>query len=382
MSPRRWPEILTVDDESRWAEVLDQIGRYDFCHLHSYSRLAERSGHGRARMFVYASGEHVLAFPLLLREIETSAVEGTRETPHDVTSVYGYAGPISKRSDVPEDIASHFMGFVSDYFREHSVVSALSRMHPLLDQSSILDAVGEVVPVGCTLSVDLSVPESEQISAYRRNHRQDIKRLSAMGVVCEEVGAERLDDFVEMYYENMDRVKATRAYYFSRAYFEHLLTEMGDVSHLFMCFHDGAPIAGSIFTHCRGIVQWHLSGSRGDFDGPPPGKLIFDVGRRWANRLGARVLHLGGGVGGRKDTLYHFKRGFTKREHTYSVWRHVVDADLYAELTRAVSELSGAAPDDGFFPLYRHPIFEEALACKRKGGTPPPEGALHREHSR
>lgn len=370
MSRLRDCEVLTTSDASRWSEVLDQIGRHDFCHLHSYSRLAELSGHGRARMFVYRSGEHLLAFPLLLRDIDVTEVPGIQGTLRDVTSVYGYAGPLANRSDVSEDVSTRFMGSIDDYFREHRVVSALSRMHPLLDQGPILDRLGKAVPVGCTLSVDLLLPEAEQFSAYRRNHRQDIKRLRAMGVTCAEVGLERLEDFVAMYHDNMDRVKAATRYYFSRSYFEHLLADMGDVSHLFMCLHDGRPVAGSIFTLCQGFVQWHLSGSRTDFDGPPPTKLIFDVARRWAKERGAHTLHLGGGVGGSKDSLYHFKRGFTRREHVYSIWRHIADPDVYAELTRVMSELSGLEPDDGFFPLYRHPIFEQALARRDEVNTP------------
>ncbi len=362
MACPREPEILSVHDESRWAEVLEEIGRHDFCHLHSYSKLAELSGHGRAQMFAYRAGDYVLAFPLLVRHIEVGHIAGLGDGLHDVTSVYGYAGPIANSRAIPEHVSARFLGAIDEHFRAHRVVSAMSRMHPLLEQSAILHGLGEVVPVGWTLSVDLSLPDEQQLSAYRRNHRQDIKRLRSMGVRCEEVGVERLDDFVEMYYENMGRVHASRAYYFDRSYFEHLLTEMRGVAHLFMCHYEGAPIAGSIFTLCRGIVQWHLSGSRADFAGPPPTKLIFEVARGWAKEQGAHTLHLGGGVGGSRDSLYHFKRGFTKREHVYSIWRHVVDEDAYDELTRLISQAAGVRPDDGFFPLYRHPLFEEILS--------------------
>ncbi len=364
MVPLRQIEVLSSEDRSHWAEVLEAIGRHDFCHLPSYNRLAELSGHGLARMFAYREGDYLMAFPVLFREIDIASASRQGGPWSDVTSVYGYAGPIANRSDIPEEISARFMGLVHDYFGEHRVVSAVSRMHPLLDQSPILDGFGEVAPVGWTLSVDLTAPEEEQQAAYRRNHRQDIKRLRSMGVTCEEVGVERLDVFVEMYYENMDRVKASQEYYFSRSYFEHLLTDMPGVVHLFMCHHEGVPVAGSIFTLCRGIVQWYLSGSRSGFEGPPPTKLMFDVARRWANEQGAHTLHLGGGVGGSRDSLYHFKRGFTQREHVYSIWRHVVNSQVYGEFTRAMSEAAGVRPEDGYFPLYRHPLFRQVVRCK------------------
>ncbi|MFB3880272.1 MAG: lipid II:glycine glycyltransferase FemX [Armatimonadota bacterium] len=360
-------EVLSVREEARWAAVLDQIGAYDFCHLPAYSRLAEASGHGRAAMFVYQEGEHLLAFPLLFRPIVQGGdrIEGGPWT--DVTSVYGYAGPLATGDQIPEQTARGFMSWVAECFREQRAVSALSRMHPLLpQQSGVLNGLGEISPVGWTLSVDLTAPEEEQTRCYRRNHRQDIRRLTTMGVVCEEVGMERVDEFVDIYYENMDRVRAASEYYFSRDYFRRLFGDMPGVTHLFMCRHEGRAIAASIFTLCSGICQWYLSGSRSDFDGPPPTKLIFDVARRWAGASGAHTLHLGGGVGGSRDSLYHFKRGFTQREHVYSIWKCVVNQPVYDELARLMCEAHGSTPADDYFPRYRHPAFQAARAVGGK----------------
>ncbi len=356
-------EILTTADRPLWAQALDEIGRHDFCHLASYSALAEQAGHGQARLFVYREGEYKMAFPILLREIPQQDVFAG-ECWKDVTSVYGYAGPIANRPMLPKLVSRQFMEFVHKYFLENRVVSAFSRMHPLLEQSSILDGFGEVAPVGWTLSVDLKQPEEEQLSAYRRNHRQDIKHLQAMGVECGEAGIEGLDVFVSMYYENMDRVGASRDYYFSRSYFEHFFTDMEGVTHLFICRHEGRPIAGGIFTLCRGIVQWYLSGSTADFDGPPPTKLMFDVARRWAIAQEAEVIHLGGGVGGARDSLYNFKRGFTSREHTYSVWRQIVNEEIYWDLARHAAGEAALLPSDGYFPIYRSPAFQAAGESK------------------
>ncbi|MBN1460715.1 MAG: GNAT family N-acetyltransferase [Armatimonadetes bacterium] len=369
-------EILGTDDDSRWRETLEETGRHDFCHLVEYSRLAERSGHGRAELLVWRDGDQLLAFPVLFRSIDIELYPKVDGVWSDMSSVYGYAGPIAKPPQVSEEVSRECMAALDEYLRARHIVSAFCRMHPLLEQRSIFDECGEVVPVGRTLSLDLTQPEEAQRAAYRRNHRQDIRRLEKMGVECSEVGLDAVNHFVEMYWENMDRVRAARRYYFSRAYFECLLTDMKEVVHLFMCHHEGRPISGSIFTNCCGIVQWWLSGSRSDFDGPPPAKLLFDYARRWAVEQGASVLHLGGGVGGNQDSLYHFKRGFTKREHVYLNWRHIVNEEVYADLVRSRAEATGVTPDESFFPLYRHPAFEcltpaaspdEGASAKREG---------------
>jgi sugar O-acyltransferase (sialic acid O-acetyltransferase NeuD family) len=60
--------------------------------------------------------------------------------------------------------------------------------------------------------------------------------------------------------------------------------------------------------------------------------LLFDTVRLWANEQGARVVHLGGGVGSKEDSLFHFKAGFSDRRHVFPTWQWVVEPDAYREL--------------------------------------------------
>jgi len=307
-------------------------------------------------MLVFEREGCLIAFPVLVRDIDIAPALGIGGAWKDVTSVYGYAGPVSSVAVIPAQAKEHFTGFVNEFLRGNCVVCACSRLHPLLEQSLMLSGCGQVVELGCTLSIDLTLPEDEQWRAYRRNHRQDIQRLQSMGVTCEETGPERMDEFVEMYYETMDRKGATREYYFTRAHFEYLLGGMGDKVHLLIARHEGRALAGGLFTLCCGIVQWHLSGSHaGQLEGRAT-KLVLDTARRWAQNLGARTLHLGGGLGGSRDSLHHFKRGFGSREHPYRMWRHISNPDMYAELCRAASGSASVDLTVPFFPVYRDPL--------------------------
>ncbi len=359
-------EILTTADAARWQELLSRTQAFDFCHLPAFHRLAEHCGQGEARLLAWCEGEVVLLFPLLLREVAEVVPEVGRGW-RDVTSVYGYAGPLASGPAPPETHA-RFLAFLEAYFREQQVVSAFSRLHPLLEQAPLLAGYGEVAPVGWTLSLDLRQSEEAQVAGYRRNHRQDIKKLAALGATCEQAGVEQLGEFTAMYYDTMDKVGASPQYYFSKHYFTHLLEDLPEVVHLFMCRAEGEALAGGIFTLCQGIVQWYFSGSHPTYAGPPPAKLLFEEARQWACARGAHTLHLGGGVGGQRDSLYHFKCGFTHREHVYSVWRHVVFPEVYEELARAQVARRGEAPEGDFFPRYRHPAFgAPARVCSQEG---------------
>ena len=114
-----------------------------------------------------------------------------------------------------------------------------------------------------------------------------------------------------------------------------------------------------MFTICDGIVQYHLGGTRNEFIEFSPMTLMIDTVRLWANEIGARVFHLGGGVGSKEDSLFHHKAGFSDRRHDFTTWRFIVTPNIYRELCEQrirMNELQGLEPTSAeYFPAYRCP---------------------------
>lgn len=69
------------------------------------------------------------------------------------------------------------------------------------------------------------------------------------------------------------------------------------------------------------------------------------------------MLHLGGGVGAKTDSLFYFKSGFSDRRHEASVWRWVVLPGIYKELCDRrmhwYRKNDANAASAGYFPAYR-----------------------------
>jgi hypothetical protein len=82
---------------------------------------------------------------------------------------------------------------------------------------------------------------------------------------------------------------------------------------------------------------------------------MIDAIRQWAKQRGNRVYHLGGGLGGSKDSLYEFKAAFSKLRADFYTWRAVVNPDAYHNLVAQWEQRSGAQADetDSYFPAYR-----------------------------
>ena len=334
-------EILSLDQKDRWNAVVRSMNRYDFYHLAEYHQL-EHSG--QSLLLYFSSNGISLALPVVLRTIE-----GTKY--NDLTSVYGYAGPLSNQKNVDEQIVKNFQKQLLHFFNSHQIVSVFNRLHPLFDnQEFIMSGLGEIVDTNQTVGIDLTLPEQEQKRQYAHSVKNHINRLKRKNVFVEKVQTdEAIDLFVEIYRENMKRVKASEMYFFSNDYFHWVMKELP--ASLFMAYYEGKAISGSLFTSCNGIVQPHLSATLNEYLRWSPLKLVWDCIRIDAIQNNEKWLHLGGGVGGSDDTLFQFKAQFSDLRFSFKTWRYIHNEEVYAQL---VSEkYTNQIPKSSYFPLYR-----------------------------
>lgn len=367
-------DVLTTADTARWRSVLEEIGSYDFFHLPEFHRLSEINGEGEAVLVVYREQGYAIALPMLLRDITLPSELGMPLGLRDATSIRGLAGPIASEGAIPGQVIRRFQGCMQRFFEANSVITAYSRLNPLLDQLRLLEGYGTVIEQGVTVSIDLTLPLDEQVRRYSRNRRQEVARLKKLGFSCAEAGIECLDDFMRVYYETMDRLEADKAYYFDRSFVEYLLTEMGDSMRLFVCRFDGNITSAVICADCPGMVEMYLAGMATESVPMSPCKLLYDSVREWATARGAKALHMGGSIGGKRDELYKFKMAFGCREHEYHTWRHVVDPEVYDDLCRELWLWTGAEPDVSYFPAYRNPSL---LLQRASGPEQPGPSAAH-----
>jgi lipid II:glycine glycyltransferase (peptidoglycan interpeptide bridge formation enzyme) len=159
-------------------------------------------------------------------------------------------------------------------------------------------------------------------------------------------------DFIAIYRQTMDHVRADAYYYFTESYFAELENSLRGHLHLFsVVAPEGRVAAAGLFTERNGIVQFHLGGTAADYWHCAPSKLLFESAIFWAKRTGYRALHLGGGVGTREDTLFHFKAGFSELRAPYQTWRIIVDQARYGQLLLSAESADIGADD--YFPAYR-----------------------------
>ena len=334
-------KILLPNQKDEWNAVVRSMNQYDFYHLAEYHQL-EHSG--QPLLFHFSSNRISIALPVILRSIG-----GTEY--NDLTSVYGYAGPLSNMKKPDEQVVKNFQKELLHFFDSRRIISVFTRMHPLFaNQELLLSGLGNVVDTNQTVGIDLSLSELEQKRQYAHSVKNHINRLKRKNVLVEKVQTkEAIDLFIEIYKENMDRVNASKMYFFPNDYFYRLMKELP--ASLFLAYYEGRAISGSLFTSCNGIVQPHLSATLNEYLRWSPLKLVWDCIRLDAIQKNEKWLHLGGGVGGADDSLFQFKAQFSDMRFSFKTWRYIHDEKTYARL---ISEkYPEAVPCAEFFPLYR-----------------------------
>src|SRR5690554_2830341 len=332
-------EIIENNSE-KWSEIIKQAIIYDFHHTAYFHKIDTNFV---SKLLLFSDRDNFIALPIVIRPIE-----GTDY--FDITSVYGYAGPVYSFIENYEttELIAFFRKSFLDFCKEQNIISVFSRLHPLIEQSNIIENLGEIVNLNKTVAIDLTKSAEEQRKEYRKSLKSELNQLRRKEIVVREATTkEEIDAFIAIYYETMDRVEATANYYFSKEYFYEFLNNQDFDAKLLIAVKDTNVIAGAIFTFTDKIMQYHLAGTTEEYIRETPMKLILDEARLYGNGTSAENLHLGGGVGGHDDdSLFRFKSGFSKDFKQFSVWKYVVNQAVYDELSKD-KEVSD------FFPLYR-----------------------------
>ena len=336
--------IKIVRNKEEWQSILNDIGNYDFYHTYDYHQISKNNDEDPV-LITYIENDVLIALPLIIRNIPGTSY-------NDATSVYGYAGPISKNTDGVFD-NTKFVNELKSFFNEQNIITVFSRLNPFIkNQLSIIEGLGEKPSTGDIVSLDLTEDLDIQRAKYSRRTKTHVNKSRRFCTVRQAANRNEIDQYIDIYYENMDRVNATKSYYFSKDYFYKLIDSNDFESEILVIEHNESKqiIAGAMFIKTNDIVQYHLSGAKNDFLELTPAKLLIDEMRVKATEEGYKVLNLGGGLGGQNDSLFSFKSSFSKNFTDFKVWKYILNEQIYKELTK---EKEVSEEQKNFFPLYR-----------------------------
>ena len=256
-----------------------------------------------------------------------------RDEPRDVVTPYGYGGPT----------ADGFWDAYEEWARERGVVSTFVRFHPLYrNQRGAPIHVDELAP---TVAWRLD-PGRDLLAGLHFKHRNKVLKAEKAGATVAQ--HDGLGDFVPLYEDTMRRVNADDFYFFEPAYWERL----GELPLVrFDAEIDGEVVASALCLATPPWLHYHLSGTTESGRSTGSSTLVLLEAARWAQANGYERFHLGGGLGGKEDSLHHFKARFDPDGLVpAAVGKAIHDEDAYRRLSGG-SDIAF----EGFFPAYRRP---------------------------
>ena len=331
-------DIIFNEEGNKWNRTIRNMEHYDFYFFNSYQPEDEKSV-----LICFKEEGYSISLPLIIRPIKNTNY-------FDATSVYGYGGPLYSKASIPERIIKKFNSSIKKCFKDLKVISVFSRLHPLMKQQDHFLNVGNVVSLGETISIDLTLSLEEQRSQYRRRLKSRLNKLRRSDLyVFEDSNFEHIDEFIKLYHETMYRVGADSSYFFDRDYFNKLFLSDDIDARLYFVKDGDKFISAGIFTYTDGIIEYHLSGTKTKYLKVSPLELLIDHVRIYGTNQGYKNLHLGGGVGSKEDNLFHYKAGFSKSRNTFKIWKYIANKKVYQSLIKKID----ISKSDNFFPLYR-----------------------------
>ncbi len=370
VSGRQMPVRLIPADSPEWDGIVGRTA-HDFFHTSRYHRLTEAFHGGKAWLAVCGNDEKFIAWAMIRQGLGVLNLTNANGF-SDLSSVYGYTGPIAYKSENDHVFLRAAWDAMKELWRSRHAVSAFTRFHPLLenhkyvpylrDERNHSEFVHDGYEEGATVAIDLTQSPEAVRQCYSRHLDQALRRQIRQGItVSPDPEWAYLDDFSRMYYSTMKRNKANEFYFFSHAYFARLKEALGPHGTLMIARCRNEIAAASLLIEYRGMVHLHLLATDDNFLPLSPSKLIIHEAQVWARARGNRLFHLGGGRGSRTDDpLFRFKSRFSNKSYPFYTGRWVLNGKVYEALTAQRSQQVAHAPAtdaaEPFFPAYRAPI--------------------------
>jgi lipid II:glycine glycyltransferase (peptidoglycan interpeptide bridge formation enzyme) len=184
--------------------------------------------------------------------------------------------------------------------------------------------------LGETVAVDLTQNFENYWNSLPKKHKREIlffQKNNYKSVYS--TNESDIKEFHDLYSATMLRRGASRNYFFTGDYFQKLLSIKKANPVLRAVYHENKIVSAAIFTSVGSNIHYLYSGSYINI--LPHSALKLILHDEIVQNLGRekKFLHLGGGLGGQRDSLFDFKNGFGKVILNFSADRMILIREIY-----------------------------------------------------
>jgi hypothetical protein len=305
-------QVLGVNDRQLWLAELENIKELnpDLHYFPEYCGLFRDEA--EVRLFIYREGTVSVIYPFLLRKVNVIPwLTGRLEADlHDITSVYGYGGPLASKG-AGKNILDGFNSCFSNYCEKNNIITEFIRFHPLLGNHQLLENYVQVERVSSIVCIDLTTSDKNIWSGYARNNRKNINKAYREGLeVILEEKPDHFTDFRSIYHHTLERNEAEKFYYFNNRFYDYLHAQLKGNFIYAHTIKDGRIISTELLLYNETYIHSFLGGTLEEFYDVRPNNILKHEVIKWAKDRGIKHFLLGGGYR-EGDGIFRYKRSFT-----------------------------------------------------------------------
>lgn len=339
--------LLETKDKERWNTIVKSFD-YDVFYLCEYAKAFELEWKEKAYLFYY-NVESTRAINVFLKrdisECDKLKNKLKRQTFFDITSQYGYGGFIVEGEEI-EKVNNSFI----ECMNENNIISEIVRFG--LENKYKEKYYGEIKNVKFNVVRNILEPE-QMFYDFEYKVRKNINKAKRNNLKVEiDYTGKTLNDFLDVYYDTMDRNSAEREYYFSKEFFKTLF-EMRENVVIFNVLYEENIISTELVLYDKNNCYSFLGGTLKEYYSLRPNEFLkFEI-MKWAYEKNISKFILGGGyTNSLDDGILRYKKSFSPNDELVSFYigKKVFNKDTYEKL---VELRKGENLDENFFPRYR-----------------------------
>ncbi|ANU27709.1 GNAT family N-acetyltransferase [Planococcus versutus] len=269
-------ELISIQEQSRWQRILDGLNITDIYYTNQYFLSALKLDPGVAVLFYYKDEDGEVAYPFIKRVVNNEDV-----TVFDVTTPYGYGGPIVKVKKDQQRLVNNFRKEFVEYCYKEKIIAEYIRFHPLKQNDHLFNNYFKISTVFETFTINLknySIP-------IQTNGDLVVKKLGTV---------RHLFEFLVLYYSSVRRKEETDSYFFfTNDYFEALISSMGSNLHLFGVYQETKLVSACYVLAKGDTIYYHLEGSLSEANYQKTMRTLLEKIAEWGKENYYTSFHLG-----------------------------------------------------------------------------------------
>ena len=335
--------LIPASDRGSWNDALALMGETDAtCQADYHLAYSLRVTGSSPLLWHFSQGSEHFLYPFLLTPV-TLAGEPTGHT--DISSIYGYTGPLSTTTDTA--FVSAAWEEFDDYCSAHKAVAEFVRFSPFSRNEGLAHPRTEVSP-NRELAVSL-LPgsEDELLRLLGPKTRNMLRKAQRAGLGARELELPaHLGKFRELYAQTMHRNNAPEFFLYDDTYWRNMLALAPSGLRLFGAFAGDTLVAAAMSIAHGASGLYHLGASLSDHARFGAGNLALYAMSIGLMAGGTRFLNMTGGrTASPDDPLLIFKRSNATTTATFHIGRRIINTGAYNDLSTQWTRLHGAPPD-------------------------------------